>query len=62
MLEQLRVMFEKYPGGYPVVFHLEQVPGQKQRILTSFRIAFDELIEKELEMILGPDTVHIDGS
>lgn len=59
MLEQLRVIFEKHPGSYPVFFHVEQ-PDGKQRLASSFRIGFDELIAKELELILGPDTVKAD--
>ncbi len=59
MLEQVRLIFEKHPGLYPVFFFVEQASG-KQRISTTFRIAFDELIEKELEMVLGPDTIRID--
>lgn len=59
MLEQLRAIFEKHPGSYPVFFHVEQTDG-KQRLASSFRIGFDELIAKELELILGPDTVKVD--
>ena len=59
MLEQLRAVFEKHPGAYPVFFHVEQ-PDGRQRLASSFRIGFDELIAKELELILGPDTVRVD--
>ncbi|MBP7006319.1 DNA polymerase III subunit alpha, partial [Patescibacteria group bacterium] len=59
MLEQLRAIFQKHPGMYPVFFQVEQVGG-KQRLASSFRIGFDDLIEKELECILGPDAVRVD--
>ncbi len=59
MLEQLRAIFEKHPGAYPVFFHVDQGDG-KQRLASSFRIGFDELIAKELELILGPDTVRVE--
>lgn len=59
MLEQLRTIFQNHPGMYPVFFYVEQPTG-RQRITTSFRIGFDELVAKELEMILGPDTVKVD--
>ena len=59
MLEQLRTIFQNHPGAYPVFFFVEQPTG-RQRITTSFRIGFDELVAKELEMILGPDTVKVD--
>jgi DNA polymerase-3 subunit alpha len=59
MLEQLRVIFEKHPGAYPVFFHVDQ-PDGKQRLASSFKIGFDELIAKELELILGPDTVRVE--
>jgi hypothetical protein len=39
-----------------VFFAIDNASG-KQKILSSYRVAFDELIAKELEGILGPDTV-----
>lgn len=59
MLEQLRVIFAKHPGAYPVFFQVDQGTG-KQRVASSFRISFDELIAKELECILGPDAVRVE--
>jgi DNA polymerase-3 subunit alpha len=59
LLQQLRAMFEKHPGMYTVSFLIDQSAG-RQRVLSSYRIAFDELIAKELEMILGPDTVKVE--
>lgn len=56
MLLKLRTVLDKYPGQYRVYFTIDH-PGGKQKILSSYRISFNELIAKELEGLLGPETV-----
>lgn len=56
ILLTLRTILDKYPGQYNVYFLIEN-PGGKQKILSSYRIAFNDLIAKEIEGILGTDTV-----
>lgn len=56
ILLTLRGVLDKYPGQYNVYFAIEN-PGGKQKILSSYRIAFNDLIAKEVEGILGTDTV-----
>ena len=56
ILLTLRTVLDKYPGQYNVYFAIEN-PGGKQKILSSYRIAFNDLIAKEVEGILGADTV-----
>ncbi len=56
ILLTLRGILDKYPGQYNVYFAIEN-PGGKQKILSSYRIAFNDLIAKEVEGILGADTV-----
>ncbi len=57
ILLTLRGVLDKYPGQYNVYFAIEN-PGGKQKILSSYRIAFNDLIAKEVEGILGADTVR----
>ncbi len=57
ILLTLRSVLDKYPGQYNVYFLIEN-PGGKQKILSSYRIAFNDLIAKEVEGILGADTVR----
>ena len=57
ILLTLRTILDKYPGHYSVYFAIEN-PGGKQKILSSYRIAFNDLIAKEVEGILGADTVR----
>jgi len=57
ILLTLRGVLDKYPGPYNVYFAIEN-PGGKQKILSSYRIAFNDLIAKEVEGILGADTVR----
>lgn len=59
ILHKLRAIFDQHPGQYLVYFAVDNAGG-RQKILSSYRIAFDELIEKELEAILGPDTVKVE--
>jgi DNA polymerase-3 subunit alpha len=56
ILLTLRGILDKYPGQYNVYFAIEN-PGGRQKILSSYRIAFNDLIAKEVEGILGADTV-----
>lgn len=59
ILHKLRNIFDQKPGPYRVYFAVDH-QGGKQKILSSYRIAFDELVAKELESILGPDTVRVE--
>ncbi|MCR4256561.1 MAG: DNA polymerase III subunit alpha [Candidatus Uhrbacteria bacterium] len=59
ILLKLRTIFDAHPGQYRVYFSVDNAGGQ-QKILSSSRITFDELIAKELEAILGADTVRVD--
>ena len=59
ILHKLRGVFDLHAGQYMVYFAVDNAGG-RQKILSSYRIAFDELIEKELEAILGPDTVKVE--
>lgn len=59
-LAKLRTVLERYPGAYRVYFVIEH--PMKQKILTPYRIAFDELITKELEGLLGPETVKAEAT
>ncbi len=61
ILYKLRAILDKYPGHYRVYFAVDNA-GMKQKILSSYRIKFDELIAKELEGILGADTVKTEVS
>jgi DNA polymerase-3 subunit alpha len=60
ILFKLRNVFDVHPGQYRVYFSVDNAGGQ-QKILSSYRIAFDETIAKELEGILGPDTVKAEA-
>jgi DNA polymerase-3 subunit alpha len=57
ILLKVREVLEKYPGHYRVFFLVEQASG-KQKVLSSYRISFNELISKEIEAVLGADTVR----
>jgi DNA polymerase-3 subunit alpha len=59
ILLKLRTILDKYPGHYSVYFTVDH-PGGRQKVLSSYRIAFNDLIEKELETILGPETVRVE--
>lgn len=59
ILLTLRGVLDKYPGPYNVYFLIENAAG-KQKILSSYRIAFNDLIAKDIEGILGADTVRAD--
>lgn len=60
ILYKLRAVFDAHPGQYHVYFLVDQALGQR-RILSSYRIALDESVAKELESVLGPDTVRINA-
>jgi DNA polymerase-3 subunit alpha len=60
ILLKLRTVFDGHPGQYRVYFSVDNAGGQ-QKILSSYRITFDETIAKELEAILGPDTVKAEA-
>lgn len=59
ILFKLREILDRYPGHYSVYFTVDN-PGGRQKVLSSYRIAFNDLIEKELETILGPETVKME--
>ncbi|MDO8583897.1 MAG: OB-fold nucleic acid binding domain-containing protein, partial [bacterium] len=59
LLQKIKAMLDLHPGHYQVYFVVDQ-PSGRQRILTNYKIAFDELIAKELESVLGADTVKAD--
>jgi DNA polymerase-3 subunit alpha len=60
ILYKLRAVLDAHPGRFRVYFFVDNAGGQ-QKILSSYRITFDELVAKELEMILGPDTVRVEA-
>lgn len=60
ILYKLRAVLDAHPGRFRVYFAVDNAGGQ-QKILSSYKITFDELIAKELEMILGPDTVKVEA-
>ncbi len=59
ILLKLRTVFDGHPGQYRVYFSVDNAGGQ-QKILSSYRIKYDELVAKELEAILGTDTVKVE--
>ena len=59
ILHKLRNIFDEHPGRYIVYFEVENRHG-KQKVLSAYRITFNELLSKELETILGPDTVRVE--
>ncbi|HEU0050696.1 MAG TPA: DNA polymerase III subunit alpha, partial [Patescibacteria group bacterium] len=56
LLQKVKIMLDQHPGQYRVFFTIDQ-PAGKQKVLTNYKIAFDEVIAKEIEALLGPDTV-----
>ena len=58
ILHRLREVFDTHPGTYDVYFKIDDERGPRT-IRSSSRIAFDDAIAKELEAILGKDTVRI---
>lgn len=60
ILYKLRAVLDNYPGRFRVYFMVDNASGS-QKILSSYRIKFDELVAKELETILGPDTVKVEA-
>ncbi len=59
ILHKLRYLFDQHPGDYPVYFEVDNA-DKRQKILSSHRVAFDVSVEKELEAILGADTVRME--
>ncbi len=59
ILHKLRHVLDLHPGPYAVYFAVDNAGGQ-QKILSSYRITLDELVTKELEGVLGRDTVRVD--
>lgn len=59
LLLKLRTILDQHPGRYRVYFAIEH--PVKQKILTSYRISFDDLLAKELEGLLGPETVRAEA-
>ena len=61
ILIKLRQLLDAHPGDTAVYFQVEDVNGPR-RIKTSSKISMDDLLEKELETLLGPDSVRFFGS
>lgn len=59
ILNRIRELFDQNPGRYRVYFIVDNAGG-KQKVLSSYRIRFDEAIAKELETTLGPETVKVE--
>ena len=59
ILYKLRNVLDQHPGRFRVYFMVDNASGS-QKILSSYRIKFDELVAKDLETILGPDTVKVE--
>lgn len=57
ILLKLRRVLDAHPGDYAVCFLIEDVGGER-RIKTSSHIAFNDTVMKELEGVLGRDTVR----
>ncbi len=60
ILIKLRGVLDLHPGRFRVYFSVDNAGGT-QKILSSYRIKFDELVAKELETILGPDSVKVEA-
>jgi DNA polymerase III subunit alpha len=58
IVHRLRAVCDQKPGPYHVYFRVNESNGPVT-IQSPYRIAFDEATVKELEAILGPDTVKI---
>lgn len=58
ILHRLRECCDRRPGQHPVYFKIDDERGPRI-IQSSYRIAFDEEICRELEALLGPDTVKL---
>ncbi|MEO5927231.1 MAG: DNA polymerase III subunit alpha [Patescibacteria group bacterium] len=58
ILIKLRAILDAHPGDHPVYFLIEDVDGQR-RIKSSAKIAFNDGVAKELEVLLGRDTVKV---
>jgi hypothetical protein len=58
MLIKLRAILDAHPGDHAVYFLIEDVDGHR-RIKSSARISFTDGISKELEVLLGRDTVKV---
>ncbi len=60
ILYKLRTILDNHPGRFRVYFFVDNAGGM-QKILSSYHITFDEMIAKELEAILGPDSVKVNA-
>ncbi len=58
ILHKLRFLFDRHPGSYHVYFEVDNAGG-RQKILSNYRIAFDEALKKEVEGVLGVETVKL---
>ena len=58
ILHRLREACDKRPGPHAVHFLIDDERGPRV-IQSSYRIAFDEAMARELEAMLGPDTVKV---
>ncbi len=60
MLRQLRSILDSHPGDHAVYFSIDDVDGPR-RVKSSARILCTDEVCKELEALLGKDTVKIGG-
>ncbi|HWR00003.1 MAG TPA: hypothetical protein VN397_04130, partial [Candidatus Methylomirabilis sp.] len=58
ILHRLREACDRRPGPHPVNFLIDDERGPRV-IQSSYRIAFDDALAKELEAMLGPGTVKV---
>ncbi|MSR85514.1 DNA polymerase III subunit alpha [Candidatus Uhrbacteria bacterium] len=58
-LQKAREVFDRNPGLYRVYFLIENEQG-KQKIESSYRIALNEAVIKELEAVLGTNTIKVE--
>lgn len=59
ILLKLRSILDAHPGMYRVYFLMAHDQGE-QKVLSSYRMALNDEIVKELEAILGRDTVRVE--
>ncbi|MBU2509256.1 DNA polymerase III subunit alpha [Patescibacteria group bacterium] len=58
MLLKLRQILDAHPGNYTVYFFIDDIGGQR-RIRSTSKISFNDVVLKELEELLGRDTVRM---
>lgn len=61
MLIKLRQILDAYPGEYTVYFQIDDIDGVR-RVKSSSKISFNDTVVKELEGLLGRDTVRMSAN